>query len=86
VTEFDKRIVLEHTTGKFKGIHSICGLRSDAPDPLPEFTPDVDMHDHTGPVSLVEVKRTYVLYREIYKPAKMVGRAQPDAPFDRSQR
>ena len=64
----NKRIVLEHTTGIMKGIHSICGLRKDAPTPLPEFNPEVEMRDHIGAVSLVAQKRSYVLYREVYGP------------------
>jgi hypothetical protein len=79
------RVVLEHITGRLKGIHSIVGLVSDAPSPLPEFVESVEMQDHSAPTSLVAVKRSYVLYREIYKPERMLGRVQPDAPFDARQ-
>jgi hypothetical protein len=87
----DKRIVLEHTRGRMKGIHSICGLKSEATAPLPEILDAVEMIDspsmrEPGPVSLVAEKRSYTLYRQIYTPEKMMGRAQPNAPFDRSQR
>lgn len=81
----NKRIVLEHTTGMLAGCHSIQGLQRDAPDPLPEILPSVKMIDHEGPASLVAVKRSYVLYREIYAPSQMQGRVQPGAPFDARQ-
>lgn len=86
----DKRIVLEHTRGPMKGIHSICGLKSQALNPLPEILDAVDMIDSPsmrtpGPVSLVAEKRSYTLYRQIYTPAKMLGRAQQGAPFDGRQ-
>jgi len=64
----DRRIVLEHVSGKLAGCYSICGLVSAAPKPLPEYNPEVDMQDHVGPVCLVAVKRSYVLYREIITP------------------
>jgi hypothetical protein len=75
------RIVLEHTSGILKGIHSICGLAKDAPSPLPEFNPEVDMRDHTAPVSLVVVKRSYVLYREVTTPEMQNGKS-----FNKGQR
>jgi len=75
---FDKRVVLEHTSGKLKGVHSICGLAKDAPQPLPEFNAEVEMQDHVGPVCLVAVKRSYVLYREI-------APKQGQKEFDRRQ-
>lgn len=90
-TQNDLRIVLEHMEGPMKGIHSICGLKSAAINPMPEFMNAEDMIDspsmrQPGPVSLVAVKRNYMLYRQIYIPSKMLGRAAPGAPFDRSQR
>lgn len=75
----DKRIVLEHTSGLMNGLHSILGLESEAPSPLQEFVPDVDMKDHHAPCSLVAVKRSYVLYRELMLPEQTKA-------FDRSQR
>lgn len=87
----DLRIVLEHTNGPMAGIHSICGLQSELEGaPLPEICDAVDLLDAPsmrmpGPVSLVAVKRKYVLYRQTYAPSTMVGRAQPNAPFNRSQ-
>lgn len=89
--EHDLRIVLEHTTGRMKGIHSICGRQSELKGAaLPEIVDAVHMIDSPemrtpGPVSLVAVKRSYVLYRQIYTPSTMVGRAAPNAPFNRSQ-
>lgn len=62
------KIVLQHTTGKLSGMYRIMGDQSSAPDPYPEFLPDVDMLTHHAPVSLVAVKRLYVLYREIMQP------------------
>lgn len=89
-TTTDKRIVLYHTVGPMKGIHSICGLKSEALSPLPEILDATEMIDSPrmrtpGPVSLVAEKRSYTLYRQIYTPAKMVGRAAPGAPFDERQ-
>jgi len=66
----DRRIVLEHVSGKLAGCHSICGLERDAPTPLPLYNPEVDMQDHVGAVRLVEVKQRYVLYREIMEGGK----------------
>lgn len=89
-TETDKRVVLEHTNGPMAGIHSICGLKSQATMPLPEIIDATQMIDAPsmrmpGPVSLVAVKRKYVLYRQIYAPSTMVGRVVPNAPFDKRQ-
>jgi hypothetical protein len=70
----DKRIVLEHRAGRLKGVHSIVGLQSEAPNPLPEFVPEVDLQDHTAPTCLVGVKRSYVLYREVVEPEKQNGK------------
>lgn len=90
IVEQDLRIVLEHTTGRMKGIHSICGLKSLSISPLPEILDSVDMIDspsmrEPGPVSMVAVKKRYVLYRQIFAPTKMVGRVVPNAPFDKRQ-
>jgi hypothetical protein len=84
LTNDNLRIVVEHTVGPLRGIHSIVCLKRDAPDPLPEIVEPTETRQHV-PVSLVAVKRSYVLYREIYKPERMLGRAQPDAPFDSRQ-
>lgn len=88
--DHDYRIVLEHTNGPMAGIHSICGLKSRATMPLPEIIDATEMIDAPsmrmpGPVSLVAVKRKYVLYRQIYAPSTMVGRVVPNAPFDKRQ-
>lgn len=82
----DLRIVLEHTEGRMKGIHSICGRKSTAISPLPEILDAVDMVDAPsmrtpGPVCLVAVKRSYVLYRQITTPEMQNGKS-----FNRSQR
>jgi len=82
--EHDARIVLEHTHGPMNGIHSICGLKSAAIQPLPEFLDTVDLIDAPsmrtpGPVSLVAVKRRFVLYRQISTP-------EQTKTFNKSQR
>lgn len=74
IEDGEKRIVFEHTSGRFKGIHSICGLRKDAPTPLPEYNEAVDMHDHVGPVCLVASKPRYYLYREVFTPEMQNGK------------
>lgn len=56
-----------------KGIHSICGLKSNAVQPLPEILDAVEMIDspgmrEPGPVCLVAAKRRYMLYRQISTP------------------
>jgi hypothetical protein len=76
----DKRIVLENTNGVMAGVFQIMGLESDAPKPLPEFVPEVEMRDHIGPASLIGVKRSHVLYREIFTPEMQNGKE-----FNRSQ-
>jgi len=89
----NKRIVLEHTKGRMKGIHSICGLKSAAVQPLPEVLDIVEMIDSPAMrepglgelASLVAEKRSYTLYRQIYKPTEMQGRAMPNAPFNERQ-
>jgi len=84
--EQDYRIVLEHTVGPMAGVHSICGLKSTAVQPLPEFLDAAEMIDAPsmrtpGPVSLVTVKRSYVLYRQVVTPEMQNGKT-----FNRSQR
>jgi hypothetical protein len=81
----NRRVVLEHVRGRLKGILQICGLRSEVEGPMEDYHADVDLGDHRGPASLIGVKRSYWLYREIYKPEKMMGRVVPDAPFDAGQ-
>lgn len=85
----DMRVVLEHTTGYMKGIHSIVGVKEEGQE-LPEILDATALIDNPrmrtpGPVSLVAVKRSYVLYRQIYAPTQMQGRAMPGAPFDERQ-
>ena len=62
------RVVLEHTLGHMKGIHSICGLTWDGP--APTLLDAVELIDNPrmrepGPVCLVAAKRSYLLYRQI---------------------
>lgn len=64
----DKRIVLQHISGRLAGIHSIQGLESNAPHPLQEYVEEAWMMDHHAPACLVGVKRSYVLYRELIIP------------------
>lgn len=63
------KVVIQHTSGKLTGMYRIMGDQKDAPDPYPDFLPDVDMVTHRAPVGLVAVKRSYVLYREVIDPA-----------------
>ena len=65
------RVVLEHTRGKMKGVHSICGLKWDGP--ALEFLDAVELIDNPrmrepGPVCLVACKRSFLLYRQIRTP------------------
>ncbi len=81
------RLVLEHTKGHMAGVHSICGVIEEKDKPLAEIYDTTVLIDSPrmrtpGPASLVAVKRSYTLYREIYTPTQMQGRAQPNAPFD----
>ena len=67
------RIVLEHTKGHMKGIHSICGRADEVEGALPELVDTTVLIDSPrmrtpGPASLIAVKRSYVLYREIFMP------------------
>ena len=80
LTKRDKRIVIEHTSGRLAGLHSIAGLESELTG-LPEFVEDVDMQDHTASASLVAVKRSHVLYRELIEPVN-----SNQKHFDRGQR
>lgn len=80
----DKRIVLEHTVGPLKGVHSICMRTSDAPSPLPELAMAEEMIDSPrmrlpGPVGLVAVKPRYVLYRQIVTPELQNGKTFNEA-------
>ena len=83
----DLRIVLEHTRGRMAGVFSICGRQSHIPGgKLPEIEMAENLLDspsmrEPGPVSLVAVKRRFVLYRQITTPDMQNGKT-----FDRSQR
>lgn len=62
------KVVLEHTTGPLKGMFRITGDSADAPDPYPTYVAEVDMLSHFAPASLVAIKRSHVLYREVADP------------------
>lgn len=68
ITDNNRRVVVEHTLGRMKGVMQIVGLRSEVQGAMPEFHPEMEMGDHSGPISLVGVKRSYYLYREITTP------------------
>lgn len=72
------KVVLQHTTGPMAGMMRIMGNVADAPDPLPDFIPEVDMLSHHAPVGIIGIKRSYVLYREVMDPEmnKMFDEAQ----------
>ena len=69
----NKRIVLVHTAGAYKGLWMIVGtddqLREQmAVTDLPEFVSPVRFLDHEGGCSLVSVRKHYILYRELMAP------------------
>lgn len=69
-----KRILLEYTTGAYKGLKQILGTDDELHEKmgrvtLPDFLPEVEFLDHTAAVNLVKVTPRYVLYREVIVPA-----------------
>lgn len=80
------KLVFEHTTGPMKGLHQILGdtcqiltgdkTMADLPALLPLTRPPAE----TIQASLVAVKRSYVLYRELIQPFK------PNKDFHEAQR
>lgn len=72
----NKRIVIEHTQGRLKGLSQIlgtddqlkAGLRT---SDLPVFLASVELGDHQGACSLITVKARYVLYRETFGPPQL---------------
>ena len=68
-----KRVVLEYTTGVFKGLWQILGTDDQLKEglkveELPSFVSPVQFIDHVGACSLVTVKPRYILYRELIVP------------------
>ena len=68
------RVVLEHTQGRWSGIHQILGtvdqVKADMSiGELPGYIPDINFGDRVNGASLVACKRSYVLYRELIVPA-----------------
>ena len=67
----NQRIVLQHTTGPFKGLHQILGHTDELEGRDPEvFVPEIviNPHSRTGAASLVASKPRFLLYREVYNP------------------
>jgi hypothetical protein len=62
-TARNKRIVFEYTTGHLTGLRQIVGTTEELPA-LPPLVSDVVFREHKTLMSLVAVKRTYILYRE----------------------
>jgi hypothetical protein len=67
------RVVLEHTQGARAGLLTILGTTEAikagmAVSELPSFIDGINFGDHTNGASLVAVKRSYVLYRELMTP------------------
>ena len=77
-----QRIVLEHTTGPYKGLKQIMGHSDEfGGQPPPASTEPFDISPGTrkGIASLVASKTRYLLYREVTIPADL-------GTFDRRQR
>lgn len=77
-----RRVVLEHTTGPYKGLHQIMGHTDDfggkqPPTVTDEF--DIQPFARRGVASLVRSNPRYLLYRELTKPEGL-------GTFDRRQR
>ena len=67
------RVVLEHTQGRWSGIHQILGTVDQVKAgmgvaELPTYIPDIQFGDRVNGASLVACKRSYVLYRELIIP------------------
>ena len=70
------RVVLEHTQGRWSGIHQILGtvdqVKADmSVAELPGYIPDINFGDRVNGASLVACKRSYVLYCELIVPADL---------------
>lgn len=75
------RVVLEHTQGSWAGILQILGTVEQVKESmqvaeLPSYIADINFGDRTNGASLVTMKRSYVLYREIIAPIGL-GRFDP---------
>lgn len=70
ITPLDKRIVLLHCKGSWKGIPQILGTQSDTLaseklEELPAFVEEVEMGDgRTASVSMIRVTPRVIYYRE----------------------
>jgi hypothetical protein len=69
----DKRVVLIHTQGAYRGLWQIVGTEAQMREGLktellPDLTP-AHFLDHDGEASLSAVKDRYIMYREIMAPA-----------------
>lgn len=78
-----RRIVLQQTQGKHKGLWWIMGTDDELLDPegtvtLPDFVEHVDVGDHEASCSLISAKPRYVLYREVMPPAGKTAEFHPD--------
>lgn len=61
----EKRVVLEHTTGRFAHLWRIVGIVNQAEEQaLPSQVEHIDLIDHFGTCVLALVQKNYVLYRE----------------------
>lgn len=70
----DKRVVLLHCTGRWKGIYQILGTQSETVaesdlTALPAFLPECEMGDgRIAAVSMVRVEPRWLLYKEATPP------------------
>ena len=70
------RIVLEHTRGTWSGMRQILGTVDQVKaslqvDELPSYIANLNFGDRVNGASLVAVKRSYILYRELIAPTNM---------------
>lgn len=68
-----KRIVIEHTAGRLKGMMQILGTDDQLKKgmevaELPTFLTPLDFGDHQGAASLITVTPRYAFYRETWGP------------------
>ena len=72
----EKRLVVEHTKGKLKGIYRICGRTDgDVPSHIPgPVQLSADPEDILEFASLISVKPRHIHYREVWDRAELAGR------------
>jgi hypothetical protein len=81
MTSAPKRVVLEYTTGPFKGLRQIVGTTDTFPGgALPSFCDSIVFKGHACAVNLLRVTERTVRYRELTIPTS----AQPQT-FDPRQ-